>query len=237
MAVNCESDNDIFIQDCHTIFNTKVEDIKDIKDKLLSDKIKTTALYDIISEDDINLEKIAAASKLDLTFVGLHNRSEFAYFAGCKDNTSLTKDEIKDTCSEDCPCVIDSYNYESSLKLHLAVAYIPIIIANTSQNPVDVVQVGKDEFYSFEAGKEGKNVSIKIAYYKVSECFVESFKNEVNKKMIDMGYEIPEYKFDDTCQSISDEGFVCVDCILKSMKSFNVLDHCMINGITAFHTY
>ena len=240
------SEDEMLIQDCHTIFNTRVEDIKDIKDKLPSNLIKITALYDMILKGDINLEKIAAAFKIDLAFIELHGRSEFAYHAGCKGSLFLpvSKDdilsrrhkvyEIKDTCSKDCPCVIDSFDYEHNLKLHLAVAYIPIVIANTSQNPMDVVQVGKDEIYTFEAGKGGRNVSIRVACHKINKRRVQVLKNEICKKMIDMGFEVPGYKFNGNYISVTEKDHVCVNNIVKSMKYYNL--SCNIkNGIVVFY--
>ena len=77
------SDENLFIQDCHTIFNIKAEDIKGLKDKLLSDKIKTTALYDMILEGDINFKKISISSEIDLPFTSPDSDTyEFAYSAG-----------------------------------------------------------------------------------------------------------------------------------------------------------
>ena len=62
----CISDESLFVQDCHIIYNTKIEDIKNLKDKLLSNLIKTTKLWEMIFTDTINLENIYDAVKTDL---------------------------------------------------------------------------------------------------------------------------------------------------------------------------
>ena len=114
--------------------------------------------------------------------------------------------------------MLDSYDNENSLELHLAVAYIPIIIANTSQNPVDVVQVGKDSFYSFEVNNYNEDISIKISRYDVGEYLVESFETEVYKKMVKLGYEVPNYKYDYGLPPLSKRENILISKILKPIN-------------------